>query len=133
MFPMKPERPNDWPMGVSRVLTSCTSAPEAPVSSELNGEEGLLVRCIALRGAYGGMAGDVAMLRDFVALWRTRSATTDPNQHTLRQPVQQSLACCLKAVMLWQAYLMCPEACRDLPDCRFPACGVDRVKCICSA
>ena len=34
------------------------------------------MRCIAIRAAYGGMAGDVDMLKNFVAVWSTRSATT---------------------------------------------------------
>ena len=34
------------------------------------------MRCIAIRAAYGGMAGDVTMLREFAAVWSSRSATT---------------------------------------------------------
>ena len=41
----------------------------------MSDEEELLVRCIAMRAAYGGMAGDVTMLRQFAAVWSTRSAT----------------------------------------------------------
>ena len=63
-------------MGSEFVVETCMSPPEAGVASALNDEEELLVRCIAIRAAYGGMAGDVTMLRDFVALWTTRSAAT---------------------------------------------------------
>lgn len=73
------------------------SAPEAGASSVLNDEEALLVRCIAIRAAYGGMAGDVAMLRDFASLWTTRSATT------ASVPTQDHTACATKLAVarLW--------------------------------
>lgn len=33
-----------------------------------------LVRCMLMRAAYGGMGGDVSMLRKFAAIWQSRSA-----------------------------------------------------------
>ena len=33
-----------------------------------------MVRCILIRAAYGGMAGDVTMLKAFAATWKCRSA-----------------------------------------------------------
>ena len=43
-------------------------------------EEVLLVRCISIRAAYGGMAGDVTMLRAFATTWTARSAIVSKNQ-----------------------------------------------------
>ena len=48
----------------------------------MSNEEEVLVRCIAIRAAYGGMAGDVTMLREFAAVWSTRSAST-PTIHVV--------------------------------------------------
>ena len=52
--------------------------PSAP-GEQMEPAASNLVRCMLLRAAYGGMGGDVAMLRKFAALWQSRSALpTDP-------------------------------------------------------
>lgn len=50
--------------------------PEGPAASgRVVLDEGqLLVRAISVRAAFGGMAGDVSMLRSFAALWQRRWA-----------------------------------------------------------
>ena len=45
-----------------------------PLSAQLPPEACLLVRCLAARAAYGGMACDVAMLRDAAGVWAARLA-----------------------------------------------------------
>ncbi|KAL3133249.1 hypothetical protein ABBQ38_007132 [Trebouxia sp. C0009 RCD-2024] len=94
---------------------------EAGASSVLNDEEALLVRCIAIRAAYGGMAGDVAMLRDFASLWTTRflAGATCLFSFHLRKQVhgtnnntasdQQSLAGCTWLAYLQQFYSSIPS------------------------
>lgn len=57
-------------MTVASMLTAAENAAKDVMSSE----EELLVRCIAIRAAYGGMAGDVTMLRGFATTWTARSA-----------------------------------------------------------
>ena len=47
---------------------------ETSPSPRIAAQEGLLVRCILIRAAYGGMAGDVAMLKAFASTWNRRSA-----------------------------------------------------------
>jgi hypothetical protein len=49
-----------------------TSAPS--LASQLPPESRLLVRALALRAAYGGMACDVALLRDAAGVWAARLA-----------------------------------------------------------
>ena len=41
---------------------------------QLGTEEAVLVQSMLIRAAYGGMAGDVAMLRGFADSWGGRSA-----------------------------------------------------------
>ena len=44
------------------------------VDELLPATEAALVKCLLLRASYGGMAGDVAMLRSFASLWAARFA-----------------------------------------------------------
>ena len=60
------------------------SALGRAAASAMKDEEELIVRCIAIRAAYGGMAGDITMLREFAAVWSTRSATTATAQDHVR-------------------------------------------------
>ena len=45
---------------------------DAETNIHLLPAEQLLVRCISIRAAYGGMAGDVAMLKAFASVWASR-------------------------------------------------------------
>ena len=48
---------------------------EAPsYQQELTPECACLVTCMLLRAAYGGLSGDVAMMREFAVLWAARCA-----------------------------------------------------------
>lgn len=67
----------------------------------MNDEEELLVRCIAIRAAYGGMAGDVTMLRQFAAVWSTRSATAATIQDNIKK------ACATSAHMHAEIHFIC--------------------------
>lgn len=88
------------PLGLQFGFQTCVSAPEAGVASALNDEEELLVRCIAIRAAYGGMAGDIIMLKDFASLWTTRSATrplcnTGRDSNNIQATLQKYSACAM--------------------------------------
>lgn len=73
-------------------MAKSVSASEPAGVSAMNDEEELLVRCIAIRAAYGGMAGDITMLREFAAVWSTRSASTT---HQPRAPSYSLfISCC---------------------------------------
>ena len=47
---------------------------EAGTCANISSKEEVMVRCILIRAAYGGMAGDVTMLKAFAATWKCRSA-----------------------------------------------------------
>ena len=49
-----------------------TLLSEEAGGAELDPAEKVLVQCILLRAAYGGMAGDMSMLKDFATLWLHR-------------------------------------------------------------
>jgi hypothetical protein len=49
---------------------------EAGGPASTSAQEEVMVRCILIRAAYGGMAGDVTMLKAFAATWRFRSAVS---------------------------------------------------------
>lgn len=87
------------------------SAAGPAATSAMKDEEELLVRCIAIRAAYGGMAGDVTMLREFAAVWSTRSAIPPLPNLMSKQPVQHMpadmpMTCCCTAVT-WLAAAWC--------------------------
>lgn len=44
--------------------------------TSVSAKEEVMVRCILIRAAYGGMAGDVTMLKAFAATWKFRSAAS---------------------------------------------------------
>ncbi|KAL0035771.1 hypothetical protein WJX77_002248 [Trebouxia sp. C0004] len=48
------------------------SDSEAGSQVNISAKEELMVRCILIRAAYGGMAGDVTMLKTFAATWKFR-------------------------------------------------------------
>ena len=91
---------------------ACASGPA--VTSAMSDEEELLVRCIAIRAAYGGMVGDVTMLREFAVVWSTRSATTATVQGNVRTvcATHAGRFCCI--AVTWQAHMMCSHECQDL-------------------
>ena len=49
---------------------------EAGSGANIPAKEEVMVRCILIRAAYGGMAGDVTMLKAFAATWKSRSAVS---------------------------------------------------------
>ncbi|KAL0055001.1 hypothetical protein WJX82_005601 [Trebouxia sp. C0006] len=48
------------------------SDSEAGSRANIPAKEEVMVRCILIRAAYGGMAGDVTMLKAFAATWKSR-------------------------------------------------------------
>ena len=46
----------------------------ADIGKSLGQEAETLVRCISIRAAYGGMGGDVAMLKALASVWAARCA-----------------------------------------------------------
>ncbi|KAA6419829.1 MAG: hypothetical protein FRX49_10192 [Trebouxia sp. A1-2] len=48
------------------------SNSEAGSHASISAKEEVMVRCILIRAAYGGMAGDVTMLKAFAATWKYR-------------------------------------------------------------
>lgn len=86
-------------------------------------DQELLVRCIAIRAAYGGMAGDVTMLREFAAVWSTRLASTPINPshpQTAGVNLVEALLVYLQSCgdAAWLAYMVCSHACQGSFLCK---------------
>ncbi|BDA43711.1 hypothetical protein COCOBI_04-7260 [Coccomyxa sp. Obi] len=89
------------------VRDHCKGGAAAPGSSSASGVQlepaaCNLVRCMLLRAAYGGMGGDVSMLRKFAAIWHSRFTSNErPPQLKTSDPAQQQGA----QPDTWTAYL----------------------------
>ncbi len=66
---------------------------EAGDPANISAQEEVMVRCILIRAAYGGMAGDVAMLKAFAATWKLRSAASWLADKTARHALCHSRYC----------------------------------------
>jgi len=64
-----------WLYSTAHMSKACVSSYTADnkIPPKLAAGEELLVRCILIRAAYGGMAGDVTMLKAFALTWASRS------------------------------------------------------------
>ena len=48
------------------------SDPFIAVEGDCAPEAAVFLKCVMLRAAFGGMAGDIEMLNEFTAVWRLR-------------------------------------------------------------
>lgn len=70
-----PAAEGDGVSGRGEQWCACAGKEEAPGSQqELTPECACLVTCMLLRAAYGGLGGDVAMMKQFAVLWAARCA-----------------------------------------------------------
>lgn len=60
--------------------TTLTAVERDVLEGHLSPMGAMLVRCLLLRAAFGGMPGDVRMLKDYAAVWHARLLNT-PGQH----------------------------------------------------
>ncbi len=66
---------------------------EAGSHVNISAKEEVMVRCILIRAAYGGMAGDVTMLKAFAATWKFRSAASLSADKTAKHALCQGPYC----------------------------------------
>ena len=80
---------------------SCSSPETSQPNLALDEAGGSLIRGLLMRAAYGGLQGDIAMLRRFSLLWLARHASSRlPSSNRELQPLQAGMISICYALVL---------------------------------